>query len=161
MTDKPVLIIELGIIALSALICTLLLTNLHIKTFETPPSWPSLAAKLSNIQKLCRNASAIRKTAHGIELIDAEGLLVTIGVKKYRGRKILEIQRRSNIKVERTIRIHELEQIELNLKQPNQGLQASDFSIKGLFSDDSLPIPLAVMLDLSLSNPKFFKEIDL
>lgn len=162
MNNHNSLFLELALVVITAIICSLFLLNSQLKEFKTPHSWVSLTAKLIKIQKLCRNAAAVRKVDNVVEFINSDGLLMNFIINKdLNSTNHLELQIKSETTIKDTIKIDELNNLIIHFKEPFPGTYPSDVSLKGTFMSQDLPLPVSVFMDLSLSNPRLFQELDL
>lgn len=162
MTERNSIYLELALVICTAIICSIFLLQSQLKDFQTPHSWAPLTAKLLKIQKSCRNATALRSTGDSIEFINSDGLLMKMSVTKDFGSvDILELQISNQTTIKERIKITELSNLILDFQEPNPGTLASDATLKGIFATPELQLPVVIFLDLSLSNPNVFQELNL
>lgn len=161
MKFKSRLGIELVSIVCTILICTLLLKSNKDSMEFNYNSWNLTSSKLLSIQSHCRNSLAVRKNSDSIELISADGDRLSLSIEDTNNKRIIKFERRSLTKIKSIIIVRNLYNISLDFKQASEGLPNQDLSLKALYLDKALAHPLAVLIDLSLSNPRLPRELDL
>ncbi len=161
MKSQSKLIIEFILIVLTMILCSFLLTfNTNIEEFNSS-SWKLVSSKLLSIQNHCRNSRAVRQTSDSIELIGADGHQLILSIEDYNNEQILKFERRSLTTIKNTTIVRNLRNLSLDFKKASEGLPNQDLSLKALYFDDALVQPLAILIDLSLSNPRLPQELGL
>ena len=113
------------------------------------------------IQEQGRNARAMRKTTDAVELIAENGDLLILSISKSNSNQTLRLERRSLTRIKTISTIKNLSNISMDFKAALNGLPDQDLTVKAIYQDPATLQSLALFIDLSLSNPRLIRELQL
>ena len=149
--------IEVILILVTTLLCSsLFIFNRKYSNFDSL-SWSSICKKLLKIQEQCRNARAMRKTTDVVELIAENGDLLILSISNSNSNQTLRLERRSLTRIKTISTIKNLSNISMDFKAALNGLPDQDLTVKAIYQDPATIQPLALFIDLSLSNPRLIR----
>ena len=153
--------IELIFVVITFLLCGLLFIFDEEPSNFDSLSWSLISKKLLAVQEQCRNARAIRKVDNSIELIAADGDLLILSIENSESKQSLSLERRSLTRVKKVSTIKNLSKISLDFQSMANGLQDQDLTLKAIYREPASDRTLAVLIDLSLSDPRLIQELQL